>query len=134
MTARRPVDPLLHRFRLAGALVFVVMGAGFLCGPDVWRSSPSYTIIRAYFPWGVRGWGLVFLLLGVAQHVTLLRHDFDRQRILAIAGGGIVMAWVASFVVAMFFGNLTGWSGIPMWAFFAFAQMTQARRIQNRAE
>jgi hypothetical protein len=127
LTARR--DPWLQRIREATAFVFLTMGAGYTFGPDQWRSSPSFAVVKQAM--GLRAWGYVFLAIGIAQAVALLWRRFDLLRLALIVGAGITAAWAVSFVAAALIGKLTGASAPALWGFFSMVQITQAGRVRR---
>ncbi len=127
LVARR--DPWLQRTRFATAFVFLTMGAGYTFGPALWRSSPSFAVVKEALP--MRAWGAAFLAIGLVQAIALLRHHFDVLRLALIVGAGTTLAWAVSFVAAALIGKLTGASGPALWGFFSMAQITQAGRVRR---
>jgi hypothetical protein len=127
LVARR--DPWLQRTRVATAFVFLTMGAGYAFGSPLWRSSPSFAVVKMVMP--MQAWGAVFIVIGLVQSTALLRHRYDLLRVALIIGAGLTAAWAVSFVAAALIGKLTGASGPATWGFFSMAQITQAGRVRR---
>lgn len=81
----------------------VVLGAGYLLGPDAWSSGGSFAFIRELgVP--VRVWGACFVAAGLLLAV--------RRRTL---GHSLAMAasvfWGLGLMITIFTGETTGWGG-----------------------
>jgi hypothetical protein len=88
----------------------VLLGVGYLAGPDAWSSGGSFTFIRDLgIP--IRVWGAAFLLAGIllAARRRTLGHG--------LAAFAFVF-WGIGLAVTLFTGQATGWGG-PAHTLFA---------------
>lgn len=116
-----PIPPKYSRTQLAAALTWLLLGAAVLIGPPAWRTQVSYRVLVAIVP--LRGWGGIFVAIGLAQLLAAWRHRPNRG---LIAGAAVASAWAVGLVAAALVGRLTGFAGPILWAFLAVAQVLEA--------
>jgi uncharacterized protein YjeT (DUF2065 family) len=126
-----PPDPWMQRLRVATALTFLFTGAGLSIGPTVWRSSSSFYVLRMV-PGGMRTIGGVFVALGLAQLVFVLRRNCSALHVSLAVGAGLASAVAVAQLAAAAFGQLVAISGPILWAFLALAQVFEAERPTRR--
>jgi hypothetical protein len=97
-------EPLRHRLALVAGVTWLVLGVGLAAGPGKWRSSPSYTEVARILP--LRAWGVVFLVIGVAELVVALGAALGR--LIFAVGGLVALAWVVAFLLAAVNAELVG--------------------------
>lgn len=117
-------DLTFRRFRLAAAVTWIGLGSAQLFGPDAWRASPSYKVIATILP--LRVWGLVFVLVGLAQLAHHYQPGQPAWRLALIAGTAIAAAWASSFVFSALIGQLAGAGGPFLYGYLAATQAALA--------
>jgi hypothetical protein len=81
----------------------VSLGAGYAIGPEVWYSSPSFTVLKGIGWFPVPAWGLLFMVCGFLMGFT---------KLAGYALGVITWGtWWLALVIAAFEGHLAGWGG-----------------------
>ncbi|MFD5089312.1 hypothetical protein ACFWMR_01830 [Amycolatopsis thailandensis] len=110
----------------------VILGTGYLLGPDSWSSGGTFTVVRDLgIP--IRIWGAVFLLAGLL--LLIQRRTFGH--ILAL---GSFTFWGAGLAATLFTGQATGYGGpahvllLALVHGLALWQRSQARLDQHRGQ
>ncbi|MGW4487845.1 hypothetical protein ACWEOE_28855 [Amycolatopsis sp. NPDC004368] len=81
----------------------IVLGAGYLLGPDSWSSGGSFAFIRGLgVP--IRVWGAAFLLAGLLLAVRRLTVGHSLAAFASVF-------WGLGLVVTIVTGEATGWGG-----------------------
>lgn len=108
---------LRARLEALTGVTWLVLGLGLAVGPAAWRTSPSYAEVRRLLP--LRVWGIVFLVIGVAELVAA-GDRFRRRRLIFFTGLAVAAAWVLAFVFAAVDAELVG---VPaLWLLLAGVQ------------
>lgn len=109
-------------FITAGGLIGA--GAGFILGPALWRSSPSYTVAAQIMP--IMSWAWVMIAAGLWKIVAYFARSRVAVRFGSALGGSVALAWGIALVLSAIGGSLQGWSGVPAWLTVAGVQLTGA--------
>lgn len=103
---RRRLALLTLRRRLVRltALTWLLLGVALVAGPDEWRSSPTYTVVRDVAP--LRAWGGLFVVIGAAELAALAARRRTAGQLVLGVGAAAAGAWLVSFAIAAVDGEL----------------------------